>query len=58
MVDFSNLLENTCLKNMNKLIFAHLDINSIRYKLDSLGAIVNNNIEVFIILETKTDSLF
>ena len=35
-----NIFKNICLENLNRLIFAHLNINSIRNNSDSL---VNNS---------------
>ena len=44
------------LKNVNKLTYAQLNINSLRTKLDSLVDIVNNNIDILIISEKTLDS--
>ena len=46
------------LKNVNKLTYAQLNINSLRTNLDSLVDIVNNNINILIILEKTLDSSF
>ena len=43
---------------MNRLFFAHLNIISVRNKFDSLVTIVKENIDVFLISETKIDSPF
>ena len=51
-------LENICRKNINKLIFAQLNINSLRNKFESLQHIINKNIDVLLISETKFDSSF
>ena len=51
-------LENRCHKNINRLIFAQININSLRNKLDSLQHIINKNIDVFLSSETKVDSSF
>ena len=53
-----NILKNICLKNLNILTFAHLNINSIRNRFDTVVTIVNKNIDVFLISETKIDSSF
>ena len=42
--------------NLNKLIFAHLNINSIRNKFDSLADIIKDNIDILMISETKVDN--
>ena len=44
-----NVLQNIYLKNLNKLIFSHLNINSVWKEFDSLVNIVNKNIDVFLI---------
>ena len=54
---------NSCLQtirndNLNKLIFAHLNINSVRNKFDSLADIIKDNIDILMISETKVDNSF
>ena len=44
--------------NLNKLIFAHVNINSIRNKFDSLADIIKDNIDILMISETKVDDSF
>ena len=44
--------------NLNKLIFAHLNINSIRNKFDSLVDAIKYNIDILIISETKVENSF
>ena len=51
-------LENICSKNINRLIFAQLNINSLRNKFGSLQHIINKNIDVLLISETKINSSF
>ena len=51
-------LENILLKNISRLIFAQFNINSLRNKFDTLQYIINKNIDVLFISETKIDSLF
>ena len=51
-------LENIRRRNINRLIFAQLNINSLRNKFESLQHIINKNIDVLLISETKTDSSF
>ena len=43
---------------MNKLIFAHLDINSIRNKFEELISQVKGTVDVLRISETKIDNSF
>ena len=52
------VLENIRCKNINRLIFAQLNINSLRNKSESLQHIINKNIDVLLISETKIDSSF
>ena len=51
-------LRNICLKDLNRLIFPHLNINTIPNKFDSLMTIGNKNIDVLLLSETKIDSSF
>ena len=51
-------LNNLRLKNPNRLICAHLNINSVRNKFDLLSDIIKNNIDILMISETKLDSSF
>ena len=51
-------LENICHKNINRLILAQLNINSLRNKFNSLEYIISKNIDELLISETKIDSSF
>ena len=51
-------MENIRCRNINRLIFARLNINSLRNKSESLQHIINKNIDVLLISETKIDSSF
>ena len=51
-------LENIRRKNINRLIFAQLNVNSLRNKFESLQHIINKNTDVLLVSETKTDSSF
>ena len=44
--------------NKHKLIFAHLNINSIRNNFDLFAEQVTGNIDVLMISETKVDKAF
>ena len=46
------------LKNPNRLVFAHININSLRNKFDMLQEVIGNNIDVLLISETKLDASF
>ena len=54
---YSNL-ENIKSKNPHRLITAQLNINSLRYKFDSLVEILHSNVDMLLILGTKIDSSF
>ena len=45
-------------KHFKNLFLGHININSLRNKFDSLLQIVNNNIDILLISETKIDSSF
>ena len=47
-----------CSNNINKVIFAHLNTNSIRKKFEFLAEQVKGKIEILMISETKTDQSF
>ena len=44
--------------NLNKIILAHLNINSIRNKFDCLSEQVKGNIDILLISEAKIDDRF
>ena len=52
------ILKNLRMKNTNKIIVGHLNINSIRNKIFMLADIVKNNIDILLISETKIDNSF
>ena len=45
-------------QSSGKLILVHLNINSIRNKFEALKFIIDNNIDIFLISETKLDDSF
>ena len=45
-------------KKLNKLIIAHLNVNSLRKKLEFLKEHIQDNIDILMISETKIDSSF
>ena len=53
-----NELNNIRLKNVNNIIIAKININSIRNKFDLLSHYVCGNIDILIITETKLDKSF
>ena len=46
------------LKSVNKLIIAHLNINSLRNKFEFLISLIKDNIDVLMISEAKLDESF
>ena len=57
-LDPSTNIENIRSKTPNRLIIAQLNINSLRYKFDSLLEILRSNVDILLISETKIDSSF
>ena len=51
-------LKNPKLKNKNRLILGHLNINSLAGKLDQLQLLIGKNIDILVITDTKIDSSF
>ena len=54
----NTILKNLRLENVNRLVCAQLNINSIRNKFESLKEIVSTNVDILLIWETKLDSSF
>ena len=52
------MLKSLCCNNLNKLAFAHLNINSIRNKFELISGQVRRNIDILMVSETKTDDSF
>ena len=44
--------------NLNKLVVAHLNINSLRLKFDSLAQKITGNVDILTIPDTKLDNCF
>ena len=55
---FGDYLSSFRKSNLNRLIFAHLNINSIRNKFDQLVNGIKGNIDILMISETKLDDSF
>ena len=45
-------------RSLNKLVVAHLNINSLRLKFDSLVQKITGNVDILMISETKLDNSF
>ena len=56
--DIYSTLKSLKLKYFNKIVIAHLNINSLRNKFDLLSDIVKDNIDILLISETKIDESF
>ena len=52
------VLKGIKVKNVNRLIIGHLNINSIRNKFQPLIKWVKGNLDIFVVTETKIDSSF
>ena len=52
------LLQSLRLKNVDRIIIGHLNINSIRNKIGALGDLIGDRIDIFLISETKIDQSF
>ena len=52
------VLKSLKLKNTNNIIIGHLNINSIRNKFESLKYIINNNVDILLISETKLNDTY
>ena len=56
--DAYSILNTLKLNNINRILFAQLNINSIRNKIDMLSDLVANKIDILLISETKLDASF
>ena len=56
--DAKKAAKNIRINNVNKLIFGHLNINSLRNKFDLLYEQIKGSIGIFMISETKLDDSF
>ena len=56
--DTPSILDKLKLKNVNRLVIGHLNINSLSRKFDQLKTIIGKNIDILVITETKIDSSF
>ena len=57
-MDISALLKQQRLGNPKNIILGHLNINSLRNKIESVKEIFNNNIDILLLSETKLDESF
>ena len=54
----ANIVRKMKVQFPDKLIIAHLNIDSIRNKFDTLSFMIENNIDIMLISETKLDDSF
>ena len=52
------LLQSLRLKNADRIIVGHLNINSIRKKIDLLGDIIQDKVDILLVSETKINDSF
>ena len=56
--DVEKALKGIHISNMNKVIFGHLNINSLRNKFDLFSEQVKGSIDILMVSETKLDDSF
>ena len=54
----SDIMRETRLQNPRKITLGHLNINSIPYKFDGIMSMVEGNLDIFLISETKINNSF
>ena len=54
----STILQNLRLKNVEKIIIGHININSVRNKIHMLADIIRGRVDIMLISETKLDNTF
>ena len=57
-VNIKDKLKEIKLANHEKIIIGHLNINSIRYKIEFLKGLIGNNINILLVSETKLNETF
>ena len=57
-VDCRRVLKSLSCNDLNKLVFGHLNVNSIRNKFEFLSEQVKSNVDVLMVSETKIDISF
>ena len=58
MIDSKAILSSFCRQNNHKLVFVHLNINSVWDKFELLAEQIKGNMDVLMISETKIDDSF
>ena len=57
-VNIKDKLKEIKLANHEKIFIGHLNINSIRYKIEFLKELIGNNIDILLVSETKLNETF
>ena len=57
-LSFEDNLKKLRQKNLNRIIIAHININSVRNKFELIKDSIKDNIDIFMISETKRDDSF
>ena len=57
-IDVKKAIKDIRISNMNKLMFGHLNINSLRNKFDLFSEQVKGSINILMVSETKLDDSF
>ena len=56
--DIAQIFNSLRIENINKLVIGHLNINSLRNKFEALKCIIKDNLDIFVLSETKLDDTF
>ena len=56
--EVNSILKNIRIKNLNRIIMATLNVNSICSKFEQLRTIVAGNIDILVLTESKLDDTF
>ena len=57
-LSFEDNLKKLRQKNLNRIIIAHININSVRNKFELIKNSIKDNIDIFMVSETKLDDTF
>ena len=53
-----SILNNLRISNMNRIMFAHININSVRNKCGMLADMIGGRVDILLVSETKIDTTF
>ena len=57
-LEVSQVLKNIRIKNINRVIIGHLNVNFFAVKLDAIKMIISGNIDIMVFCETKLDASY